>query len=239
MPGDKPRPAGHRPRFMAQVSKHTKAGRDSAAQRVRSDEVLKWFDSTWLASHEFDPYDRPGLFGFAIGEESWEEFGLGPAPDNGLNVWVYVGRAQRATATWRWRENVVSVNSSGSTFRRTLIALLHERYGWEVIPREVGNQADFQRYRLFEHDEHALNEWIAEHVIIAEWPPGASEVHQTLGAWHGDVLAVAKPPFNLTGCLGSYTDAIRARRRACMKIAEEWAVGRGLARATSPWAPTP
>ena len=182
-------------------------------------------NSYWLNAHEYEGITGgPGLFAFGMTDEAWDEFGLGPPPeDDWGNRWVYVGMAPSGLDPRRIRRHLASRSSANSNLRRTLIALLHERHRWQLRPGGLATPGAHNRYALRERDERQLDGWIASKIIVGEWSPAWAKVEQPLGAWHADVLAEVAPPFNFAGCSGPYTDAIKAKRRQAAEIARRYA----------------
>ena len=101
-----------------------------------------------------------------------------------------------------------------STLRRSLGALLKDQLELEPLPRGTGpSESNFRSYRFDDAGEEALSAWMLEHLRVSVVAcPDPERVESEL-------VALARPPLNLTGWSNPHAPKIKALRKACVEAA--------------------
>ncbi len=149
---------------------------------------------------ELDLPKRPGLYRIWLGPEA-EDTVLGLEPGSLL----YVGRGRRVRT--RVLAHARSDKTSGSTFRRTLGALLREPL---ALTAYLGGAGDPHLFRFDPAGEDRLTEWIATHLRVS--------VEVSVEAFESElaVLARERPPLNLKDVTHAHTDRVTAYKNRCV-----------------------
>lgn len=201
--------------------------------------MIAHFEASWLPVHEYREVAiaQPGLYAMWLSRRGWDDLGLDgpPRTDGG---WVYVGKAERSVRSRALRRHLgFDAKCTGwSSPRRSLVALLRERLDLEVLPRDQLKPGNYAIYGLDTRDEWELGCWLNDNAMMADWPHDGSRALRDV---EQGVIATLAPPLNLTHCRTRWTDHVKAKRAECAQLAEQWAVERGLAPATSPWSDPP
>lgn len=180
---------------------------------------------------------KPGVYGIWLGRRGWDDLGLAgpPRTDGG---WVYVGKAERSVNSRALKKHLgFDAKCTGwSSPRRSLAALLRGRLDLEILPRDQLKPGSYAMFGLDIRDEWELGCWLNDNAVMADWQWDHSRPLKDIEA---DVIAALAPPLNLTHCRTRWTDQVKTARSECARLAEQWAVERGLAPGTSPWSDPP
>lgn len=149
---------------------------------------------------ELDLPKRPGLYRVWLGADAADTvLGLSPG------ALLYVGRGRRVRT--RVAVHVNSDKTSGSTFRRTLGAVLRESLALTAFTGESG---DPHLYCFDPAGEERLTEWIHTHLLVS--------VDVSAEAFESElaVLARERPPLNLKDVTHGFTDPVTALKNRCI-----------------------
>lgn len=149
---------------------------------------------------DLDLPKRPGLYRVWLGAAS-EDTVLGLAPGSLL----YVGRGRRVRT--RVAAHVRSDKTSGSTFRRTLGAVLREPLTLTAFTGEAG---DPHLYCFDPAGEDRLTTWIHAHLVVSVDVSGEAFDAELA------VLARERPPLNLKDVTHAFTDLVTAHKNRCI-----------------------
>lgn len=140
-------------------------------------------------------------------------------PDQGDDP-IYVGLsknlAQRGDET-----HFKSGRTGFSTLRRSLGALLEGDLNLRVVPRGTGpSEQNFRCYRFDDAGETRLTRWMQEHLRIGVMAYPSPE------AIERELIALARPPLNLTGWSNPHAVELKALRKRCADKARSAYAGR-------------
>ena len=133
-------------------------------------------------------------------------------PPDGL---LYVGMTKKGFAA---RDHFYPQNgSSGSTLRRSLGALLKDDLNLTALPRDKsGRWQSHYNYRFPVEGEAALSEWMFRSLTLARIP-----FEGDIAAAEGKLIALLKPPLNLTGWSNKQRAMLLDCRRVCAMEAKQ------------------
>ena len=133
---------------------------------------------------------------------------LSALPDQNAGA-IYVGISSNLAR--RGDEDHFRTGGSGfSTLRRSLGALLKDELGLRAEPRSAGRSEQNCRCYCFDDaGEGRLTDWMQRHLRI-----GIAE-HADPEQIEPTLIAIARPPLNLTGWPNPYGKALRAARKRC------------------------
>jgi hypothetical protein len=156
------------------------------------------------------------LYAIHAGREIWVELGIGEPPDErplyvgksesslaGRDIGTHFGYAAGARAT--------SV-TGGSTVRRSLAALLHDKCGFRGVPRNMQRPSHYSNYGLTREQDLELSKWMRECLRLACWPL-PRKCGEALERIEQDVLRRLLPPLNLKDVVTPWKPDIEASRR--------------------------
>lgn len=150
----------------------------------------------------------PGVYAFFLRDP-----GALPGVDESADGIIYIGLstnlAQRDVDT-----HFRAGQSGFSTLRRTLGALLIADLGLQPRPRGFGaSDSNYRSYRFDEAGEERRSAWMRGHLDVALQP--VADPKQLERA----LVAIARPPLNLTLWANPDAAAIKAARKACVAAA--------------------
>ncbi len=120
------------------------------------------------------------------------------------------GKRSDQTLNGRIGSNHLGGSIRGSTFRRTLAALLVEHLRLQIVPgRKVG---------LSPQSEAELSQWMQAHLAVVVWPFSDRDA---LGAIEEKVLEELNPPLNLRGMVKTPLRAALSKARKGLSSAPE------------------
>lgn len=146
---------------------------------------------------------EPGIYAILLASA-----GSLPSIAPGRGGLLYVGMTD---AMLEARSHFVHRHSGFSTFRRSLGALLRDDLALSFIPRGPGtSKTNFTNYRSTDAGEQALTDWMNSHLHLAQ-----AAALDGLGSLENDLIALLKPPLNLTGWPNPQRPMLKALRAAC------------------------
>lgn len=133
---------------------------------------------------------------------------------------IYIGRAERSLRSHDRAMHFTSGETSASTLRRSVAALLGPGAGWTfqsrrpAAPGTPSKRNDITHYRLDEHGEEALTAWMMRSLQVG-WivPPSETE----LGVLEKKAIDYYQPPLNLTLSKHLFATATREARAAVVR----------------------
>ncbi len=135
-------------------------------------------------------------------------------PNQGADP-VYVGIS--ADLARRGDEDHFRTGGSGfSTLRRSLGALLKDELGLTAEPRSRGpSEQNYRCYRFDDRGEQRLTDWMRQHLRVA-----VTE-HRDPEQIEVELIALARPPLNLTGWPNPYARELKTLRKRCADEARQ------------------
>lgn len=140
---------------------------------------------------------NPGLYAVFAGDAARAELGLPDLETPGLPV--YVGKAE-VSLRGRDSQSHFKIGQTGqSTLRRSIAALLRDKYGLRGCPRDRNKPGHFANFGLSEEHDAILQAWIEANVTLGVWskpaaapdPDGRLLQHVERG-----LIALWAPPLN-------------------------------------------
>ena len=128
---------------------------------------------------------------------------------------LYLGMTESSLEV---RNHFQHVDSSFSSPRRSLGAILREKLELRAIPRGTGKTPkDMTNYRFLPPGEERLTEWMAEHLVycfavVKDDVPDAEKI----------LIARLKPPLNLNGWRNPLRKQLMALRSQCRDQARKY-----------------
>ena len=162
--------------------------------------------------------DCPGVYAFFLKKGS-------SVP--GLNLPherpIYIGKCE---SNFDRRGHIICRDSSGSTFRRTLGALLRDAKKLEsrVFPRgfrKKPNAKSFQNFRFSPQAEGKLTAWIQKNLEITFEP-----IAYKIGSVEAGCIEEWNPPLNLVHSKNDLRDRLLELRKECRSEARETGEGK-------------
>ena len=187
------------------------------------DDVLKCLSKPRFLASEVP--GKPGLYAVYGEPDVWEELGLGAPPDNRP---LYVGKAEKSLRSRKFLTHFSGGDESrlsptgSSTLRRSLAALLKERFGFNGLPRHPAKPGYFSNFGLSASDDQKLARWMTDSLRVAAWCLG-SEVLVELGVIESEVLIHWKPPLNLKDVETPWKSMVKRKRARLADEARSWA----------------
>ena len=134
-----------------------------------------------------------------------------PTHPDGL---LYIGMTKKGFAA---RDHFYPQNgSSGSTFRRSLGALLKEKLNLASLPRNgSAHWQSYYNYRFTVEGEAALSDWMFGSLDLARIP-----FEGNIPAAEDKLIALMQPPLNLTGWANPLRPRVLDLRRICAEEAK-------------------
>lgn len=150
----------------------------------------------------------PGVYAFFLRDR-----GALPGVDASGDGIVYIGLSSNL-AQREFDTHLRAGQSGFSTLRRTLGALLIADLGLQPRPRGSGaSDSNYRCYRFDDAGEERLSAWMRGHLEVAVQPvPDPKQLERAL-------VALARPPLNLTLWANPDAAAIKAARKACVAAA--------------------
>jgi hypothetical protein len=156
---------------------------------------------------------------------AWRELGLGKPPDERP---LYVGKSESSLAGrdigthfgFSTEGRATSV-TGGSTLRRSIAALLHDKYSFRGVPRNPAKPGHFSNYGLTAKQDGELSAWMRDRLFLACWakPDGCNEPLSVIE--HG-IFTRFRPPLNLANVATPWKPVVNAARRAMAAEARNW-----------------
>jgi hypothetical protein len=152
--------------------------------------------------------EAPGVYAFFLRDR-----GALPGVDEAADGIVYIGLSTNL-AQREFDTHFRAGQSGFSTLRRTLGALLIADLSLKPRPRGSGaSDSNYRCYRFDEAGEERLSAWMRDHLDIAvQTVADPKQLERAL-------VALARPPLNLTLWANPDAATIRAARKACMRAA--------------------
>lgn len=170
--------------------------------------------------------NSPGLYAIRGSQNTWDELGLGTAPDDRP---LYVGKSESTFASrdvavhFGQRKRGTQSPTGGSTLRRSLSALLAAEHGYEGIPRNPDNPGHFTNFGLSRADDDQLTDWMNRNLRIAVWP---HEYAGDLDSIETQVLGEMVPPLNLNKVATPWRRQVKDARKLLAHQARVWEASR-------------
>lgn len=121
---------------------------------------------------------------------------------------LYVGMTGSSLAG---RNHFVHKDSSSSSLRRSLGAILKYELNLQAIPRVSGEtDTDMSHYQFVQPGEQRLTDWMNEHLTY-----GFAVLHNGIKDIEKELIAFFQPPLNLTDWPNPQKPKLRALRKAC------------------------
>jgi hypothetical protein len=160
---------------------------------------------------EIPPFPEPGVYAFFIRERSALE-GVQISSD-GL---LYIGMT---ASNLDVRNHFFHRDSSFSSFRRSLGALLKARLKLHAIPRGHGkNTKDFTHYRFIASEECKLTKWMEANLEYA----GRTEPATVVSRREEELILNCRPPLNLNRWKNPQAVAVKRLRAVCRDEAKHF-----------------
>ncbi len=159
---------------------------------------------------------EPGLYAIFASQPTRGELGL---PERPLRQPIYVGKAEDSLLKRDGQKHFKEGETSQSTLRRSIAALLRDPLQLLAQPRNPDNPGYFDRFGLDLASERVLQRWIGEHLEISTWvkPAGVRLLDVERG-----LLRLWTPPLNLTDNPGRWPE-LKKIRRVMADDARRWA----------------
>lgn len=165
---------------------------------------------------------RPGIYAFYGDRIAWEliEKMVGGLPRGyeKLSRPIYVGIHNDIVA--RVSEHL-SFCRPDSTYRCSLIALLHKSEQWGSIAPRFRTDVKPTDYRLAPKENGRLNDWIAEHLQVSVWASSKRIDYLTFTQWETKIIRDLLPPLNVHHSVAPTLFALRQARARCARQAAE------------------
>jgi hypothetical protein len=175
---------------------------------LTSEELLRALNAGRAPIQDLDAPTEPGVYALFLVEGTTFPVAHNPAEP------VYVGLSSNLAAR-EFDTHFATGKSGFSTVRRSFGALLREEFNLHPRPRGTGaSKTNFRNYRFDDAGEERLSEWMAEHLEVGVQPIPDPRAVET------ELIALACPPMNLTGWANPATAEIKAKRKACVALAE-------------------
>jgi hypothetical protein len=158
--------------------------------------------------------DLPGLYAIYGDSEARTMLALG-----GLDVPLYVGKAERSLASRDVRTHFATGKTGSSTLRRSMAALLRSRLDLQAVPRNLARPDGSANFSLEPHGDRRLTDWMRAHLELAVWVrPGGVVLDQVETA----VLNRLAPPLNLAKMGPRGNRRIKAERAVLVAESRAW-----------------
>lgn len=163
---------------------------------------------------------RAGIYAFYGDETAWDliETMARVLPDGyrDLSRPVYIGIHNDVVG--RLSEHL-GLCRPDSTYRCSLIALLHDTERWNSIAPRYRTKAKPSDYRLGPDENEKLNRWIAEHLRVSVWSSTKYISYMNFGDWENRLIEQLMPPLNVQHSVAPTVFALRRERAAMARIA--------------------
>lgn len=148
-----------------------------------------------------------GLYVFSL-RSAGKLPGVNPGPE-GI---IYAGMTEKSLSV---RNHYLHAHSGGSTFRRSLGALLADELNLTPIRRD-SNPKNANKYRFTDADEKTLSAWIEANLLAAQ-----SEVDTDIVMREAELIGLLQPPLNLNKWANPQKAIIAGKRKSCADIVIE------------------
>lgn len=160
-----------------------------------------------------------GLYAVYGAMETWQQLGLGAAPDARP---LYVGKAERSLTRRDLNTHFRTGRTGQSTVRRTFAALLRGELSLRAVPRNMNRPDDKPtHFNLDLVDDASLTAWMLDRLELAVWAKPADCAK--LAVVESEVIRRWVPPLNIQGNAGSpWIPQIRGARQTMTADVGAW-----------------
>ena len=151
----------------------------------------------------------PVLNGAGLYIFSLRSGGTLPGVDLGPERIIYAGMTEKSLSV---RNHYLHAHSGGSTFRRSLGALLVDELKLAPVRRD-SNPKNANKYRFTDGGEKALSDWMEANLLGAQ-----AEINTDIVAREAELISLLQPPLNLNKWINPQKTFISGKRRSCADI---------------------